>query len=241
MSGRREGRGLARGSQQGRGGVSEQDRGRGRGRGRGRSSQQGRGRQEARGHGEGRGRGRQQRATATNKNVVPWKNGCAAKEKLRSLLMDPSSYVHNKAVDEIHNDDPIFKQYPLRNFKTNFRNLKNSIDVERAAIQFDQLSLEADRNKYPRNGTTDRGYPFWDTHPARKLLEDSVRKGQANNVKPQEIRSSETAYKDFPPRVFAKHVHQEKAKQTQEVYWQQKRNKKGRKKHEVEAVALKDS
>lgn len=212
-----------------------------RGNGRGRSGQRGRQQEQlTRGCVTGRlcGRGREQnvnsaaihqKAPATPSS--PWANS-RAKKILRGLLLDPKSDVHIHRVEEIHSSNPLFEQYPLKNFKINFKNLKESIDTEQAAIKFDQLALDKEKQAFPRNDLSNKGYPFWDTHPAKTLLEADVKRGITK--KPSELQNSKEAYKAFPPVVFRKHVHQEIRKQREKVAWQTRRNKEGRTKHELE-------
>jgi hypothetical protein len=134
--------------------------------------------------------------------------------------------------EQVHNSNELFKRYPLRNFKTNFKTLKKAVEVEQGAIEFDELALEADNQRHPRNPLTERGYPFWDKHAAQRLLSEDVRAGKTQNLKPSELWLTRLEYQDFPLSVFRDHKYQEERKMTEGVYWQKKRNDKGRKDHE---------
>jgi hypothetical protein len=89
----------------------------------------------------------------------PWRTS-RAKELLRELLLDSSSWVHLLTDEQIHEAEPIFKQYPLKNFKTNYSNMKASTEMEQAAINFDQRTLLSDNTIFPRKVMTERGYLF---------------------------------------------------------------------------------
>jgi hypothetical protein len=163
----------------------------------------------------------------------PWKNS-HAKKRLQELMIDPSSWIQILTEEQIHESDPLFRQYPLKNFKTNFRNLKQSIAVEQAAIKLDKRAHTSDVEKFPRNNTTERGYKFWDGHAAQLLLAEDVKQGRTMNQKPSVLQESREEYKEFPLSVFRGHKYQEERKLREQVYWQKKRNREGRSKHERE-------
>lgn len=227
------------------------------GHGRGEDNGQGRVRgQNSRGRsslGRGRGRGsgagpsrRSPLTTNTNTDVddavtpiSPWRNS-SAKAKLHSLFLDKTSYVHQvgATAEQVHSSDPLFAKYNVQNFKTNYKNLKQSIETELMAIEFDHLTLQKHNSAFPRMALTNRGYPFWDTHPARRLLEADVKHGRLEGKKPSDVRKSNAVYQEFPLNVFTKHVHQEIRKQREAVAWQDRRNKKGRKQHDEEVQEM---
>lgn len=196
--------------------------------------------------GRGRGgRGRSQQGagqkpsnTAAERDEPPrpppaWKSS-TAKDKLQRLLQDETSYVHSgtSTIEAIHGGDPMFAVYPLKNFKTNFRNLKNTIQSTKSAVRFDQLSLEKEKEMFPRNALTARGYPFWDTHPCRTLLETDLKQGRIDNMTPFQVWNSNDQYKAFPLKVFRNNLNRMKRSEKEAVYWQVKRNRKGQKEHE---------
>lgn len=166
--------------------------------------------------------------------LSPWKNS-KAKAHLRVLLLDESSWIHQAAsVDEAHAAEALFKRYPLKNFKSNYKSLQASIAVERSAIGFDQIAFDAEKIAFPRNAETERGYLFWDRHPAQALLATDVKEGQSKSKKPSELRLERHEYQQFPESVFRQHKYQEERKQREKVYWQKKRNDMAKKKHDKE-------
>jgi hypothetical protein len=156
-----------------------------------------------------------------------WKNS-AARALLVRLLRDESSWIHQAtSVEQVYENEPLFKRYPLKNFKTNFKNLKDSIKEETDAIDFDQHALEKQNERFPRNPRTTRGNPFWDGHDAQRLMAEDVKAGMTVHMKPSALR--ETEYQEFPLSILRGHKYQEERKHREAVYWQKKRNDKARK------------
>jgi hypothetical protein len=173
------------------------------------------------------------RRSAGVPRVVPWAKS-EAKQLLCKLLADESSYVHasGMGVDEIYNSDPLFKQYKIENFKTNYRNLSAKLKVERSSIEFDQEAFEREKQKFPRKDQTERGYKFWDGHQAQQLMRDDVKNNLTTSLKPSILREMRSEYQEFPLEVLRQHKYQEERRQRENVYWQKKRNDKARAKHE---------
>ena len=103
---------------------------------------------------------------------------------------------------------------------------KKLIKEEEEAYQREMLRL-------PRNESTSRSYPFWNTHPAADLL-------KAKKMKPIKLWESRPEYKDFPLSIFCKHIYQERAKKLARPFWQYKRNKDAMKQVEEAQELMKD-
>jgi hypothetical protein len=161
----------------------------------------------------------------------PWAKS-KAKQLLGKLLADESSYIHSMDVDKIYNSDPLFTQYKIGNFKTNYRNLAAKFEMERSCVKFDKDAFDKEKHKFPRKEQTERGYKFWDEHEAQRLMREDVKENRTKGVKPNDLRESRVEYKDFPPDVFREHKYQEERRQRAAVFWQKKRNDEARKKHE---------
>jgi hypothetical protein len=73
--------------------------------------------------------------------------------------MDDCSYVHafGMDADEVYKSDPLFMQYKIKNFRTNFKNLKEKVEKEKECIEFDQVAFDKEKAKYERNPTTLQG------------------------------------------------------------------------------------
>jgi hypothetical protein len=168
-----------------------------------------------------------------------WKS---SKEKvlLRRMLMDEESPIHNMTPKEIFKSHvDFFTKYEWKNFKTNLKNLREKIISDRQLVLLEEAAFKQDIKNFPRNATTNRGYPFWDTHAAMGMLEKDVENGIAYELKPKQLRASKEEYQDFPLLVFGRHVHQEKRKQREEPYWVFKRNATAQKTHDEEVTAMK--
>lgn len=167
-----------------------------------------------------------------------WRNS-PAKSLLTKLLWDESSWIHQQStscIEEVYEAEPLFKLYPLKNFKTNFKNLKVSIQEEKDAIHFDQVAFESESDFFPRNPTTKAGNPFWDRHEAQRLMAEDVKAGRTLQMKPSVLRESRSEYQEFPLAILRNHKYQEERKEREGVYWQKKRNDRARKKHDERDV-----
>lgn len=157
----------------------------------------------------------------------PWRIS-KAKGYLRSLLLDSSSWIHGLTAEQAHASEPQFTRYPLKNFKSNYKSMQLSTKKENDAIAFDQKTFDAEMISFPRKAATERGYLFWDGHPAQVQLADDVKEGRTTGKKPSDLREEREEYREFPLHVFRNHKYQEERKQNERVYWQKKRNDKGR-------------
>jgi len=143
------------------------------------------------------------------------------------------------SIKDIHASDDRFSGYPLKNFKSNYKNLKKKIEEMTARVELDNKAVREHHKMYPRPSTTKRGYPHWDTHPAKEQLENDVRNGTANEKTPRELWMANDTYKEFPPDVFCKRVQAEKQKQRGDAFWVEKRNRKAMKERLVEVGEIK--
>lgn len=163
-----------------------------------------------------------------SKQQPTWK-GSQGKIYLERELRDVSSRFHTMSIKEIHASDRCFSLYPLKNFTTNFNNLKRRIAETNARVEFDNRAVSEHKRNFSRPHTTHGGYQHWNGHSAKKQLEDDVRDGIADKMTPQELWNQRDVYKEIPPAVFCKRVHSEKQKQRGAAFWVEKRNRKGMK------------
>ena len=161
---------------------------------------------------------------ACSKKPKQWQHSTAKKELKRALL-DPTSAIHNMSVDEIRNSRNIYKQYP--NFPKYYRTLKALVEAEIEQVKADDIAVEEHLRNNPRKLLNRRGYPHWDTHAAKKKLAFDIANKVHERMTPCNLRSTRDEYKEFPPKVFAKRVSSEVAKQRAVQFWAVKRNKKG--------------
>ncbi len=156
---------------------------------------------------------------------------------LKKELWDPSSCYHSMRINDIHASDECFSSYPLRNFTTNFRNLKKKVDELRLQVDFNNLAVSQHKKMYPWVPGT-QGYPYWDDHPAKEALEDNVSNGIAGTMLPSKLRMTRRCYQDFPSNISCVTVHAKLRKQREQTFWVAKRNKTALACHLKEAAEM---
>ena len=172
---------------------------------------------------------------ASNDNVtveddppIPWQHS-EAKKKLTRLFQDESSWVQILSYDMIYDSDPDFQVYKKTNFCTNAKNLFQKIEKEREANEFDRAALTHDRELYPKKNTTSRGYVRYEGSLIEKFLKLDIKEEKNVDKKPDEIWKSRPEYQELPLPIFRPHLYRERQSQKEQVFWQKKRNDKGRK------------
>lgn len=71
------------------------------------------------------------------------------KKYLEKELKDASSHFHNMSIKDIHESNDCFRKFPLKNFKTNYTNLKQKIEATAARVEFDNKAVQEHKKKYP--------------------------------------------------------------------------------------------
>jgi hypothetical protein len=151
------------------------------------------------------------------------------KMKLKKDLLDKNSHIHDMSVNEIWNSNPLYKQYPL--FPKYYEDLKKQVEAEGKEAHLDDIKAEKHIKNNPRGTLNKRGYPHWDKHPAKKLLQVDVYRKLHEAMRPCELQKTRKEYKEFPPEIFAARVNSEVLKQKAAKFWAYKRNKEGMKKY----------
>ena len=161
---------------------------------------------------------------------------------LFALHMDEAAYrsLVRMSAKEIWQSDPIFQQYEFEKFKDYLKNMANRTSARKKQIHDEHQAYLSDMRQLPVSDKTSRGYPFWDTHEASKLLEKDEESGKAKELKPKELWKSRLEYQDFPLDVFRKHIYQLRYKKLATPFWQYKRNKNARKNYEETESMLKE-
>jgi hypothetical protein len=153
--------------------------------------------------------------------------------------MDETSWVHVEwkktgsqaaRIREIQSKCQLFKQYPEKMFYTNFRNLKETIDEVKLAIQFDRLAFDKEEKKWPINATLPSGKLRWQDSNAQKLLRKDQKSLQRKSWRPMSFYNDREEYRSWSLEEFRNFFYEEKKWETQGVYWQAQRNKDMRKK-----------
>lgn len=169
---------------------------------------------------------------------VEWKTSLPKAYLLRSLMDDKSPF-HSMSADAIYNSWHGFRDYPISNFKTNLKNLREAVIQRQKIIKEDERIFQLEKNLFPRKERTTTGCLYWDTHPANALLHEDVKCGLASSLKPIKLRATKNEYQDFSVGLFCGHVQQEKRAQREKPYWIPKRNKDALAKYNEEVEVLK--
>ena len=119
-----------------------------------------------------------------------------------------------------------FQQYDITRFVSNVKNLKKSIKAEKNRVAFEEAAMVSDRQKFPKAGMTYWNYIRFDTSEAKEALRKDVKDKKHNTMKPSEFQETREAYKQFPLKVFRKHIYQEEYAQIGRSYWMNKKLQK---------------
>jgi hypothetical protein len=111
-----------------------------------------------------------------------------AKKYLKQALLDPKSPIHGMSMEQICASDNRYSQYP--NFTKYYSNLKERVALERERVRLDDMLVQMHLRDCPRPARANRGYPHWNTHAAKKLLEVNVLNNLHKNQKPQELQNT---------------------------------------------------
>ena len=172
---------------------------------------------------------------ATTNKPKAWQHSDAKKD-LKKALLDPMSHIHRMSVEEIRNSDDRYKQY--QNFNKYYKDLMERIKAEKIQVKQDNIAVTRYITDNPRlSQLNKRGYPHWDTHPAKSMLEIDIANKKNESMPLRQLWRTRDVYKEFPADIFAKRVYAEVSKQKAAAFWAHKRNKKGMAKY-LEDVAV---
>lgn len=146
---------------------------------------------------------------------------------LFNLLMDEEALerLNKMSPEEVWNSSPLFRRYPLNDFVKYEKKMRETATKKLDIIKEEERAFKLHCAAFPRNAVNERGELYWDSHAAKKHLEDDVRSGKASGIAPSVLRSTRKEYMEFTKRTFQKHVNQEKGKQRSKPYWVVERNK----------------
>ena len=117
------------------------------------------------------------------------------KSKAYTLLLklhmnSDQSGIDKKSDEEIHQSDPNFSQYQLSDFKKYNKNVQKMAKKRNEKLNRDTDTFRRQMESNPRGDLTDRGLPFWDTHPGYEMLLsdfDKIEKGEMRRPTPMEL------------------------------------------------------
>ncbi|KAL7491327.1 LOW QUALITY PROTEIN: hypothetical protein ACHAWT_000859 [Skeletonema menzelii] len=130
-----------------------------------------------------------------NKKKPKWKNS-KARAMLVTMLMDKHSHVHKMTYMEIHASHKWFQEYDPKLFQR--YGLEKGKPQKSRSVIWNIIKREL--TNFPRPSKTNRGEPFWDTHPAKLLLREDVKAGKHLEMKPKTLQQTRSEYKAFKLR-----------------------------------------
>ena len=142
------------------------------------------------------------------------------------LENDHDRTIHAMDHKAVHALSPLFQKYDMGNFKTNLKNLINSIAENKEAVKCDEGWLLHDQSIIQRREGTPRVYPRWDLHQAKSLLRKDIQQKLHEKIKPELLRMTRPEYQEFPLNIFRKHIYQEDVAQRGRSYWMHRKKKK---------------
>ena len=107
-----------------------------------------------------------------NNGVEKWytsvKNISKAYSLLFLLYRNPrnSRIINRMAAEEIWQSRPLFQKYELEKFKKYDKNMKVLTSKRKQLIKEEEEAYQREMLRLPRNESTSRNYPFWNTHSA---------------------------------------------------------------------------
>jgi hypothetical protein len=162
-------------------------------------------------------------ANANLPKPPPWKTS-KAKETLKVLLeSDADGEIHSMDAAAVQMLSSLFEDYSKTNFRTNLRNLKESIRTEKAAVKSDEEFLLRDKVIVE---SKEMYYPPWEKSEAKRFLRKDVQDKKHEHIKPKQLRETRPEYMMFTGKVFGKHIYQEELSQGQRSYWMHKKKLK---------------
>ena len=132
-------------------------------------------------------------------------------------------------------DPGLFHPYEKTNFKSNYRSLRKNIEGSRTAIDFDAEAFRQEQQAFPRPELTERGHRFWDRSEAQRLLreelgDEGLSSEELESLKSKDLYNGQNKdeYQKFDLSILANHFYKVRTSLKAGVFWQHKRNKKGR-------------
>ena len=170
----------------------------------------------------------------------PWISS-KAKAALLKLHLDDNNPVHSKTAEQVYALHPEFQLYPFARFKENLKSLRAAVKREKEIVAGDERDYRHDITLFPRKERTSRNVHFWDTHPAKLLLESDLTdmsEGKKEVLLPSELRMTRSEYQDFSIATFGDHFKRTKRTMREKTYWIPKRNRQAMKKHEEDVKEI---
>jgi hypothetical protein len=155
--------------------------------------------------------------------AVPWQHS-EAKKVLTNDILDGTTTANMSARQVFATREELYAPYK-KNFATNSRNLRKSLQSLQDRADEDQDAVLHDLAAFPRSPVHPRGHPRFDGSIAQQLLKQLVDNGEDEGLLPKEIWLTRLEYQEFPLKVFRDHVSQERRRRCEKSYWLNKNKK----------------
>lgn len=104
----------------------------------------------------------------------------------------------------------LYQQYAFPNFKNNFKNHREAVEMEIGRMELDCAGYFHDKDALSAAGRFDPSKPVpWHKSEAKELLKQDIDAGKHLEMKPIDLRDTREVYKLFELEVFRKHISQE--------------------------------
>lgn len=156
--------------------------------------------------------------------LIPWKESDAKQQLMLEILCGDVTI--DSIWSEVYDSNPLYQEYPRKNFRGNMKNLINSLAKKEKRAEDDDEAYVYERIIHPRPPVTVKGYPFWDTAPASKFLKEDIKHDVHLTMSFDEFWLWREDYQQFPLAIFKKHIHQEVNSRRGKSYWLKKKQQK---------------
>jgi hypothetical protein len=136
-----------------------------------------------------------------------WKNS-EAKCLLHDDIISGDVPASMEAKD-IYNMRPEYKNFEYSKFRTNLKNLRETIAKGYRRMQMDCEAYGHDRAVLKELQAANPQYIAWHESEAKMLLKQDIDEGKHHQLKPSELHASREHYKTFSLKVFRNHIYQE--------------------------------
>jgi hypothetical protein len=142
--------------------------------------------------------------------------------------------------ERVHSFRDIYAAVNFGRFKANLANLRQKMATELDRAIQDDEAFQHDED-HAASFLAASHKPRWDGSAAQRLLKKDMLDEATNaNLKPATLQATRPEYACFDPKVFRKHVHQEKRSRLESPYWSKKKEDKNKKNKKADSAKKDD-
>ncbi|CAJ1945443.1 unnamed protein product [Cylindrotheca closterium] len=149
------------------------------------------------------------------KGWIDWRSNAALKAKntitedlVQGILPLEENVIPVEDLWTHYENEAGFEKVCFDQFKERLEAHREQVKTTLARSRYEEECLRHDRILFPREEVDDNGIPFFDLHPAKKLLEDDVAANKHASMKPEQLRQTREEYKVFPNSYFRPRIYQ---------------------------------